>query len=93
MPLGHIPRDVLMAHAKHLSMEAEALGYEYWRTHSHIQREDILEGCDIQIEIEVLEKNRDYIRLDVAVDDIYQARYPASYSVVVRRRGISTSPN
>lgn len=78
---------VLRRLAEQVAAETEEKPYEHWIAQDYsITYECTFEGRNLQVEINDLEIEPDYVHLIISVDDGgWSAYYPISTSVIVRR--------
>lgn len=77
-----------------IAQEAESKTYEYWVQQVYpIQYDDVVDGESVSVDIEVLEKNPEYIQLGICVNHYSDRKTvigvpiytPNCYSVVIKR--------
>lgn len=76
--------------AREIAAAMEEKSYTYWCAQSFPQVfEREVDGQEIQVEVEHLEQNRDYIHLNVAVDDGRLSAFsPACYGAIIHRTAV-----
>ncbi len=86
--LPRLKRSVLKKLASVIASELEQKPYDYWTTQEFpITYETKLEGKDVQVEIDRLELEDDYVHLSVSVDTGWgwSAFSPPGTSVIIRK--------
>ena len=83
-------RSKLKRFAEQVAQKLAHKGYEYWYTHTigeSMLLEHEIEGQHVQVEVQVLERNEDFVQLGVAVSDagLLSSYFPPGTTVVVRR--------
>ena len=82
-------RPRLAALARQIADEMEKEIYEYWRSQPFPLNYQRVFDDQVQVEITLQERNKDFIQIGVAVDDVCgaSAYYPAGWSTVIYREG------
>jgi hypothetical protein len=82
-------RPGLAALARQIADEMEKETYDYWRSQPFpLAYQRVFDGEQVQVEITLQERNKDYIQVGVTVDDGgASAYYPAGWSTVIYREG------
>lgn len=87
-------RSHLKRFAEQVAQDLAGKGYEYW--YAHARDETVLdheiEGQHVQVEVQVLECNADFVQLGVSVSDsgLWSSYFPPGTTVVVKRDCLKT---